>query len=242
MKKLFRAAAGFLFFALALAFSFAFAGAPIPANAASSEEVSRERAGADESAARWHALLDEYEAGTLAQRGMHEAFAETPIVLRRCGMENLPIKISKSILDKVTREKHCVPVSELRRLQENLRDPIAVFRSRTQDGSFVVLTDLMDFRDSEAGQNAVVAMKLGVKDSGGKREINAVASIHGRRPENVWGFFKEDGLPIYVNLKKVRAYLRSNGLRLPAEASKRGKILTEKDFSKDDLAAEKHKK
>lgn len=183
----------------------------------------------------WNAVLDAYEAGTLPQRGMNVVLGRTPVVLQRCGAEDLPIKISKSVLDKVVSEKHGISVSELRKLLTNIDDPIAVFRSRTQENSLVVLTEIIDEKN---GDNAIVAIRLDAKENRGanEHEINAVSSIYGRPSGQIEGFMR-DGLALYVNQKKSRAYARSKRLQLPPEASKRGNLslLTEEDFPDDAL-------
>ena len=191
--------------------------------------------GAAEQAA-WHGVLDAYEAGRLPARGMVTVLPRTPAVLQRCGAANLPIKISKGVLDKVTKEKHGVPVRELRGLLTNLDNPIAVFRSRTQADSLVVLTEL---RDEANGNNAVVAVRLDAK-SDSEHEINAVASIYGKNPYSVDGMLR-DGLALYVHTQKIRAYLRSSRLQLPAETSRRGSssLLTQDDFTQDELGVVK---
>ncbi len=191
--------------------------------------------GAAEQAA-WGKVLDDYEAGRLPARGMVTVLSRTPAVLQRCGAANLPLKISKGVLDKVTKEKHGVPVRELRGLLVNLDNPIAVFRSRTQADSLVVLTEL---RDEANGNNAVVAVRLDAKESGG-HEINAVASIYGKSPYSIDGMLR-DGLALYLHTKKIRAYLRSGRLQLPAEASRRGSssLLTQDDFTQDELGVVK---
>jgi len=181
----------------------------------------------------WNSTLDSYEAGTLPQRGMNTVLDRTPEVLQRCGANNLPIRISKSVLDKITKEKHGVSVKELRGLLTNIDNPIAVFRSRTNPNSLVVLTEI---KDSANGNNSIVALHLDVNESGGAHEVNAVASIYGRPATHIESFMR-DGLALYVNQKKSRAYLQSNRLQLPAEASKRGNpsLLTEEDFANSAL-------
>ncbi len=129
--------------------------------------------------------------------------------------------------------KHGVSVKELRGLLTNIDNPIAVFRSRTNPNSLVVLTEI---NDSANGNNSIVALQLDVNESGGGHQVNAVASIYGKNPASINGMFA-DGLALYVNQKKSRAYLQSNRLQLPAEASKRGNpsLLTEEDFANSAL-------
>ena len=186
--------------------------------------------------AAWDEVLDAYEAGRLPARGMVTVLPRTPAVLQRCGAANLPLKISKGVLDKVTKEKHGVPVRELRGLLVNLDNPIAVFRSRTQADSLVVLTEL---RDEANGNNAVVAVRLDAK-ADSEHEINAIASIYGKSPYSIDGMLR-DGLALYAHTQKIRAYLRSSRLQLPAETSRRGSspLLTQDDFTQDELGVVK---
>ncbi|HIV03592.1 MAG TPA: hypothetical protein IAC75_00360, partial [Candidatus Spyradosoma merdigallinarum] len=187
--------------------------------------------------AAWDGVLDDYEAGRLEASRSVTVLPRTPAVLQRCGAANLPLRISVGTLNKVVRGKHSVPVRELRGLLTNLDNPIAVFRSRTQADSLVVLTEL---RDEANGHNAVVAVRLDAKESGG-HEINAIASIYGRSAFQVDGFLR-DGLALYVHTQKIRAYYRtSQGLQLPPEATKRGSssLLTQDDFTQDELGVVK---
>ena len=187
--------------------------------------------------AAWDEVLDAYEAGRLEASRSVTVLPRTPAVLQRCGAANLPLRISVGTLNKVVRGKHSVPVRELRGLLVNLDNPIAVFRSRTQADSLVVLTEL---RDEANGNNAVVAVRLDAKESGG-HEINAIASIYGRSAFQVDGFLR-DGLALYVHTQKIRAYYRtSQGLQLPPEATKRGSppLLTQDDFTQDELGVVK---
>ena len=187
--------------------------------------------------AAWDGVLDAYEAGRLEASRSVTVLPRTPAVLQRCGAANLPLRISVGTLNKVVRGKHSVPVRELRGLLVNLDNPIAVFRSRTQADSLVVLTEL---RDEANGNNAVVAVRLDAKESGG-HEINAIASIYGRSAFQVDGFLR-DGLALYVHTQKIRAYYRtSQGLQLPPEATKRGSppLLTQDDFTQDELGVVK---
>ena len=187
--------------------------------------------------ASWDKVLDKYESGEMGQRETATVLGRTPVVLQRCGAADLPIRISKGVLDKVTSDKHEVSVSELRKLLTNLDNPIAVFRSRSRGDSLVVLTELIDDAD---GNNSVVALHLDAKESGGGHKVNAVASIYGRPVGQIDNFLRS-GDALYVHTQKIRAYLRSGRLQLPAEASKRGRssLLTQDDFTQDELGVVK---
>lgn len=181
----------------------------------------------------WDDVLDRYEAGTLPQRGLNTVLPRTPVVLIAGGADDLPIRISKKILDKITKDKHGIPVSELRKLLINIDDPIAVFKSRTKADALVVLTEI---KDAANQQNAVVALHLNSAEDRSGHEINAIASIYGRPAWQIENFMKER-LAVYANQKKSRAFCRSNRLQLPAEATKRGNssLLTEEDFTEHEL-------
>ena len=205
-------------------------------NAIEIKDAVRWQVKAQEQAA-WDKVLDKYERGEMGQRETATVLERTPVVLQRCGAADLPIRISKGVLDKVSKDKHEVSVSELRKLLTNLDNPIAVFQSRTQPDSMVVLTELVDDANR---QNAVVALRLDAKESGGGHKVNAVASIYGKKAYSVAEMLR-GGEALYVHTQKVRAYLRSGRLQLPAEASKRGRssLLTQDDFTQDELGVVK---
>ena len=184
---------------------------------------------------RWNAILDDYEAGKIQPGDRKAILDRTPEVLKRCGASDLPIVIHGGILDKITGktvaksgELHKIPVSELRNLQIELDNPIAVFDSRTAADGMVVLTRLVDRQNNE---KAVVALKLGARAE--QHIVNAVASVHGRPDSQLQGWI-DDGLLRYVNKQARKTSAR--WLQLPGERELRARrVLTEKDFTAEQL-------
>lgn len=110
---------------------------------------------------------------------------------------------------------HAVPVDALRQLPESLADPIAVFQSRTESDSLVVLTQFM-----EGDRPIIIAVALD-KSAGKGFVINRVASMYGKSRQAIAAMFGENVL--YENTKKAssgRDKLGSNcpSVRLPYEA------------------------
>lgn len=189
----------------------------------------------------WNTTLEDYVAGTLNVRIPHTVLSEPPPVLARlladdgCGSD-LRIIIRKSILDKTfgktaskfTGDFHKIALADMRKLPEELADPIAVFDSAHGNGDKVVLTA---FKDTETGESVIVAIKINVPGNNAGR-VNAVASVHGRQIGSFHKWLK-DGLLRYYHTKKFPRWLVSVGVQNPRALIPRGnEILTEKDFRK----------
>ncbi|WP_455906934.1 MuF-C-terminal domain-containing protein [Pectobacterium carotovorum] len=127
--------------------------------------------------------------------------------------------------------KHDVPLSVIENLPELMHDPIAVYRSSTQDGAVVVLLEA-----SDVNQDPVVsAVHLNAKK--GFIEVNRIASVYG----TVGGMTKiqgmeNAGLALYRREKQNPEWLRSRGLQLPKENTVQGSeqnILSSADIRKN---------
>lgn len=182
----------------------------------------------------WNGVLDAYEAGKLRGDAEYKVLERVPTVWKACGIDDLPIVISGNALNKITKEKHGIAVGDLRDLLTNIDDPMAVFTSKTRpEDSVVVLVEIMD---ANTGEKSVVSVAIDQNAKERGKRVNKITSIYGRPARQILGFMN-DGLALYVNQQKSRAYLRANRLQLPAAASKRGNpsLLTEEDFSNDAL-------
>ncbi|EOG6956263.1 LPD38 domain-containing protein [Yersinia ruckeri] len=142
----------------------------------------------------------------------------TPPVLKALGAPNLDMFITRDTVRKATNGiKHEVPMSVIEQLPELLHDPLAVYRSSTQDNAVVVLLEAND-----ASNNPVVtAIHLNSKK--GFIEVNKIASVYG----TVGGMQKingmEDaGLTLYKREKQNPEKLHSRGLQLPKENTYQG--------------------
>ena len=185
----------------------------------------------------WNKILDDYENKSFDSTKNYPVFSRMPAVLRRIGVNDLPITMRGGILQKITGEietskgeYHGIPVSELRKLQIELDNPIAVFDSASRDDSIVVLTRLVDNQNNE---RAVVALRLDQAGSGRVR-INAITSAYGKGRGSFDGWIKDKKLLRYVN--KEARNKSARWLQLPGDSKFRAlNILTEKDFSDEEL-------
>lgn len=142
----------------------------------------------------------------------------TPPVLKALGAPNLDMFITRDTVRKATNGiKHDVPMSVIEQLPELLHDPLAVYRSSTQDNAVVVLLEAKDVSNNPV----VTAIHLNAKK--GFIEVNKIASVYG----TVGGMQKingmEDaGLTLYKREKQNPEKLHSRGLQLPKENTYQG--------------------
>jgi hypothetical protein len=171
--------------------------------------------------------LAAWEAGEDIGRG-EISLGATPPVLRVAGADRRGMMIEPGLFAKVTSGKHAVPIEALRSLPQALADPIAVFRSRSDGDSMVVLTEF-----TEPGKGSVVAVVHLSTTADARTVVNRIASLYGRSNENILTMF-QDG-PLYVNTQKSRNWLRTAGLQLPGARgfqSGSGNVPTETDVVK----------
>ncbi|WET13879.1 LPD5 domain-containing protein [Yersinia intermedia] len=142
----------------------------------------------------------------------------TPPVLKALGAPNLDMFITRDTVRKATNGiKHEVPMSIIEQLPGLLHDPLAVYRSSTQDNAVVVLLEAKDVSNNPV----VTAIHLNAKK--GFIEVNKIASVYG----TVGGMQKingmEDaGLTLYKREKQNPEKLHSRGLQLPKENTYQG--------------------
>jgi hypothetical protein len=126
----------------------------------------------------------ELEKGFIYELGMPSE------VLISAGMENYPIEMAASrLVDKSMQENHPFELSEVFDLPKAIQNPLAVFRSATKVGAFVVLTEL-----KHEGRNFVAAVQINQRKS--DLNVNSIRSIHYRTLKNIIGWI-EDGLGEY---------------------------------------------
>ncbi len=178
-----------------------------------------------EVSAAWKQQLDDYAAGNLKNNRRDLRVGPTPAVLRMLGADAHDLVITPAVLDKVTKDKHSVPLSELERLPEALHKPIAVFESVTQGDSIVVLTELKEGNDP-----VVVAVHLNA--SGGFVQVNRIASVYGKNNSRALL-----NMPLlYLDNKKASSLMGTSRLQLPtvipSRSRTRKKVMTPKDLFK----------
>lgn len=163
-------------------------------------------------------------------------------ILRSAGLPNLPIEMSSlRLIHKSNQENHPFELKEIRNLPEAIQKPMAVFKSATRLGSYVVMTEIR-----QGNKNFVIAIEANRIQ--GKIEVNSVRSVHPRTMTNILNWINEgllnyadkDKLADWVEEKiKTRSYLNSS---IPADVRKllvsTAKII--KDFDNPTLSGEKN--
>ena len=145
---------------------------------------------------RFNAELQQQIDGTLPKGHIYKLGMPSK-VLQSAGLPNLPIELAASRLsDKSMQENHPFELSEIEGLVDGVQNPLAVFRSATHVGSFVVLTEIQ-----HKGKNYVVAIETNIKQ--GRIEINSVRSIHYRNSNTHIANWIEEGLLEYADKKRM---------------------------------------
>ncbi|MEI7215366.1 hypothetical protein WCT97_22435, partial [Pectobacterium versatile] len=109
----------------------------------------------------------------------------TPPVLRALGAPNLDMFINRDTVRKATNGvKHDVPLSVIEQLPELMHDPLAVYRSSTQNDAVVILLEAQDTN----GNPVVSAVHMNARKQ--NMEINKIASVYG----TVGGMSKVQGM------------------------------------------------
>ena len=114
--------------------------------------------------------------------------------------------ISENQIKKI--QGHNLGFEPIRQLPERLKDPVAILKSDTRDGSIVVLTDMID----KYGQPVIVPVRV---DQNGFSEFSSVIpSMYGKK-----GFAEfmeqQKGNILYWNEKKNLQHFPGNGVQFP---------------------------
>jgi hypothetical protein len=127
-------------------------------------------------------------------------------ILQSADIPNLPIEMAASRLnDKSMQENHPFDLSEVRDLPRAIQNPLAVFRSATHIGSFVIMTEI-----EHKGKNYVVALEANRKRE--NIEVNSIRSVYPKNNRQVANWINE-GLTNYAHKPKMLEWLtkqRSN--------------------------------
>lgn len=146
----------------------------------------------------------------------------TPDVLQMLGVPQGKIRISGGTIEKAMakyldrshnydQNDHWVHPGDLKQLQSQMNDPIAVFRSSTRANSLVALTELYEH---ENGKEKPMIAALHINKGKGKHgaDLINVSSVYGRSDIQLVRAFDTDLL--YANEKKVLDFLTTHPLRL----------------------------
>lgn len=159
----------------------------------------------DEVNDQFNAELQQQIEGTLPQGHIYQ-LGHPSEALQAAGIPNLPIELAASRLsNKSMQANHPFELSEIENLPEAIQQPLAVFRSATHIGSYVVMTEI-----EHQGKNYVAAIQTHRKK--GSLEINDIRSIYPKNNGQIANWIDE-GLLEYAETQKMVEWLskqRSN--------------------------------
>ena len=163
--------------------------------------------------------LDDWKDGLGKKYGSYNGtyfnLGTTPSVLVKHGAKKVPVIMYEDCLIKVTGGKHSISLDEIKKLPEQLNDPILLFKGSVPD-SFVALTEM----ETKAGHDVVVAIHINRRMS--RTVINKIASLHSRSNdygvnliENYVNNQIRLGNLLDASTKKAPMWFTSRGLQLP---------------------------
>lgn len=154
---------------------------------------------------QFNAELQQQIEGTLPKGHIYQ-LGHPSEALQAAGIPNLPIELAASRLsDKSMQANHPFELSEIENLPEAIQQPLAVFRSATHIGSYVVMTEI-----EHQGKNYVAAIQTHRQK--GRLEINDIRSIYPKNNGQIANWIDE-GLLEYAETQKMVEWLskqRSN--------------------------------
>lgn len=167
---------------------------------------------------------------------------DTPAVLQLVGVNDLPIKMYVSkYWDMKTgagkNNQHKTVTNKMwKQLPSALVDPIAIFPSKTVNGSIVIMTEITDSNQKQS----VVALELSANVAK-NITINRIKSFYPKdnASANTWfynNFADKNNPPLYINEQKTTRWFTRRGLQLPYQVNQSSgyfnkSIPNEKDLS-----------
>ena len=137
--------------------------------------------------------------GTLPNNHIYKLGLPSKILLSS-GIPSLPLELASSRLaDKGLQANHPFDISEIKNLVNAVQEPMAVFRSATHLGSFVILTEI-----ENQGRNFVVAIQTNKPK--GKIVINDIRSLYPKNNRAVAQWIYDD-LAEYINKEKMSKFV-----------------------------------
>lgn len=178
------------------------------------------RAGAETQAtqdARYQAQVDGVFDGSMPEKSIITV-GNTPDILLQYGAKNRQMTMKQDTARKIAYPdgymggKHNLGIDALKELPQQLRDPMAILKSKTQNDSLIALTEWNDTH----GDPVIVAVHLNKR--GDITVENRIASAYGKK--NFEALLGENGENIlYTKNNKSIAELSAYRLQLPVSAS-----------------------
>lgn len=126
-------------------------------------------------------------------------------ILRSAGIPNLPIQLSaERLLAKSEQKNHPFDLCNVINLPSAVQNPIAVFDSKTQQDSKVILTEL-----SNGEKNFIVAMRVQNKHVYGRRkmEINDIRSVYPKNSQQLEKWILDGDILKWIDKEKATNWL-----------------------------------
>lgn len=195
-------------------------GRDILAEVIRSEEVAEKTAVSfDLEQAAFEKQLDDWKDGLGKKYGSYNGtyfnLGTTPSVLVKHGAKQVPVIMYEDCLVKITGGKHSISLDEIKKLPEQLNDPILLLKGSVPD-SFVALTEM----ETKEGNDVVVAIHINRYLN--RTVVNKIASMYSKSTES--GFNRiaqyisaqiENGNLVDASAKKAPTWFTSRGLQLP---------------------------
>ena len=195
-------------------------GRDILAEVIRSEEVAEKTAVSfDLEQAAFEKQLDDWKDGLGKKYGSYNGtyfnLGTTPSVLVKHGAKQVPVIMYEDCLVKITGGKHSISLDEIKKLPEQLNDPILLFKGSVPD-SFVALTEM----ETKAGHDVVVAVHINRYLN--RTVVNKIASMYSKSTESgvnrIAQYISaqiESGNLVDASAKKAPTLITSRGLQLP---------------------------
>lgn len=174
-----------------------------------------------------------YDAPKGRNRTHYAIIPHTSKVLQAIGARDLPLILNKHVIDKITGEneedgEHLIDIEVVKDLPKQLKEPLMVLSSTSQDNALVVVTEYNDHR------NRPVIIAIHLDSRKGRREVNKIASVYGRNNGiNRIQEWINDGELKYIDKKRSSDLVKSGGLQLPTESADQN-FLTEDNIPHND--------
>ena len=167
---------------------------------------------------------------------------DTPAVMHLIGVKNLPIKMYVSkYWDMKTgagkNNQHKTVTNKMwKQLPSALVDPIAIFPSKTVNGSIVIMTEITDSNKKQS----IVALELSASVAN-NITINRIKSFYPKdnANANTWfynNFADKNNPPLYINEQKTTRWFTRNGLQLPYQVNQSSGYFNKSIPNENDLS------
>lgn len=167
---------------------------------------------------------------------------DTPAVLQLIGVKDLPIKMFVSkYFDMKTgagkNNQHKTVTNKMwKQLPSALVDPIAIFPSKTVNGSIVIMTEITDSNKKQS----VVALELSTNVAK-NITINRIKYFYPKdnASANTWfynNFADKNNPPLYINEQKTTRWFTRRGLQLPYQVNQSSGYFNKSIPNENDLS------